>query len=295
MAHRGTTTRTTRNTYWLFDHDRSGPPESDSELYYNDLDGDTWLSDDERDEDADGLSNYDETHGRMNPGYWASCYTLEKPFQTGYAGTDVADADSDGDGVRDGADDQDHDDIPNVNELSRIAASHLDDRKKTCQPKDGLGGGNFSVGGGPLPDAAAVVTFVNERGNRNVPQMSASASLTGGTSPAITVDTIRDGGGGVDEQQSVTITGSPTAGSFTLTFEGKTTPQLAFNSDRAAVEAALNALVPADPDSNHPTAYGRVNPFNPCLPATFSRTCPRYHNSETGAPFDGSPNWHSLQ
>ena len=61
------------------------------------------------------------------------------------------------------------------------------------------------------------------------------------------------------------------------------------------MEAALNALVPADPDSNHPTAYGRVNPFNPCLPATFSRTCPRYHNSETGAPFDGSPNWHSLQ
>ena len=34
-----------------------------------------------------------------------------------YAGTDLVDADTDGDGVRDGADDQDHDDIPNIMEL----------------------------------------------------------------------------------------------------------------------------------------------------------------------------------
>ena len=25
----------------------------------------------------------------------------------------------------------------------------------------------------------------------------------------------------------------------------------------------------------HPNAYGRVNPFNPCLPDTQSRTCPK--------------------
>jgi hypothetical protein len=40
-----------------------------------------------------------------------------------YAGTDIVDADTDGDGVRDGADDQDHDDIPNLSEMSRNAAS----------------------------------------------------------------------------------------------------------------------------------------------------------------------------
>ena len=44
-------------------------------------------------------------------------------FTVEYAGTDVTDADSDGDDVRDGADDQDHDDLHNLAELSRNAAS----------------------------------------------------------------------------------------------------------------------------------------------------------------------------
>jgi hypothetical protein len=38
-----------------------------------------------------------------------------------------------------------------------------------------------------------------------------------------------------------------------------------------------------------------VNPFNPCLPAEWSRTCtlhPSFENA--GAPFDGSVNWYSL-
>ena len=95
----------------------------DSEPRYFDFDVDGKLSDDERDEDADGLTNYDEATGRMTPGYWAGCYTKEKPYPIAYAGTDLVDPDSDGDGVRDGADDQDHDDIPNVMELSRNAAS----------------------------------------------------------------------------------------------------------------------------------------------------------------------------
>ena len=75
----------------------------------------------------------------MYDAYWNGCYAIEKPYYIGYEGTDLADADSDGDGVRDGADDQDHDDIPNLAELSRIAASGLDDRKngKDCQAQGG--------------------------------------------------------------------------------------------------------------------------------------------------------------
>jgi hypothetical protein len=80
------------------------------------------LSDDERDEDADGLPNFDESRGRMTSGYWAGCYS-EAAFGVAYAGTSLVDADSDGDGVRDGADDQDHDDIPNLMELSRNSAT----------------------------------------------------------------------------------------------------------------------------------------------------------------------------
>jgi hypothetical protein len=84
---------------------------------------DGWLSDDERDEDADGLSNYTETHGPLQPEWWTAFYKGEKPFPIVYAGTDLADGDSDGDGVRDGADDQDHDDISNLGEASRNMAS----------------------------------------------------------------------------------------------------------------------------------------------------------------------------
>jgi hypothetical protein len=94
-----------------------------SEQRYFDFDFDGKLSDDERDEDADGLTNYDEATGRMTPGYWTGCYAKEKPFPIAYAGTNLVDPDSDGDGVRDGADDQDHDDVPNLMELSRNAAS----------------------------------------------------------------------------------------------------------------------------------------------------------------------------
>jgi len=94
-----------------------------SERHYFDFDENGLLSDDERDEDADGLTNYDESHGRLLPRYWTSCYDQEKAYPVPYTGTDLTDPDSDGDGVRDGADDQDHDDLPNLMEMSRNAAS----------------------------------------------------------------------------------------------------------------------------------------------------------------------------
>jgi hypothetical protein len=179
--------------YPLFDLDRDGTEQADEQLYYDysatGSPGEGWLSDNERDEDADGLTNFDEAHSRMTPGYWKTCYSMELPFHVPYAGTKIVDADTDGDGVLDGADDQDHDDVPNLAELSRYASSHLDD----------------------------------------------------------------------------------TAGA------------------QCAVDPALAAV-----KIRHPNAFGRVNPFNPCLPDTESRTCPLYFNSGTGAPYDGSPNWFSL-
>lgn len=44
------------------------------------------------------------------------------------------------------------------------------------------------------------------------------------------------------EQQVVTITGGPTGGTFTLTFDGQTTSAIAYNAEPAAVKAALEAL-----------------------------------------------------
>jgi hypothetical protein len=187
-----------RNSYGLLDMDRDGDETAvvesgylRSETTYYDFRSDNRLSDDERDEDADGLTNYDETHGRMTPEYWAACYAAEAPFGLAYLGTDVVDPDTDGDGVRDGADDQDHDDIPNLMELSRNAASGLwDAEPQGCKPAAGL---------------------------------------------------------------------------------------------------------PTPPATHHPDTYGRVNPFNPCLPAVWSRTCTLHPGfSSTSAPFDGSLDWASL-
>lgn len=46
----------------------------------------------------------------------------------------------------------------------------------------------------------------------------------------------------VNEVQTLTITGTPTGGTFTLTFDGQTTGTIAFDADAATVQAALIAL-----------------------------------------------------
>lgn len=54
--------------------------------------------------------------------------------------------------------------------------------------------GDVTVTGGPLPDTAVTVTFGGQYANTNVPQMTATSSLTGGTTPAVTVTTTQEGG-----------------------------------------------------------------------------------------------------
>jgi prepilin-type N-terminal cleavage/methylation domain-containing protein len=70
----------------LRDFDQTGGALSVREDRYYDFDLDGKLSDDERDEDADGLTNFDESTGRLLAGYWAGCYTSDKPFPITYAG-----------------------------------------------------------------------------------------------------------------------------------------------------------------------------------------------------------------
>jgi hypothetical protein len=180
----------------LFDFDLD-PATPEADLHY-DLDGSGFLADHERDEDADGMINFDENSGRTQAGWWASCYKSETPYYITYADTDLTDPDTDGDGVRDGADDQDHDDLPNVMELSRIAASVHDD--------------------------------------------------TEGGQQCLLAEAIEDMFKNVDP-----------------------------------------------PHYWHQNDYGRVNPFNPCLPVTHSRTCNRFTSfDKKWAPFDQSPNWFAL-
>jgi hypothetical protein len=150
-------------------------PYRTSEVLYYDFNRDGRLADNERDEDADGIPNVEETvrHG-MDPGYWAALYAREKPFHpVAFKGTAMDDADSDGDGIRDGADDQDFDDVPNLMELSRVAASGrgLDD------PATPVAAGNPTPAHGrvnpfnpclPDPDSRTCPTYV-EIGNAWAP------------------------------------------------------------------------------------------------------------------------------
>jgi hypothetical protein len=126
----------------LFDANRDGT-ESAAELEYNDFDHDGYISDDERDEDADGLTNFDEDTGRMDPSWWKACYQEEPEFPISFPATKPFDADTDGDGILDGADDQDFDDVPNIMELSRRAAGGA--LQGNCAPVTGQVGNNPAI------------------------------------------------------------------------------------------------------------------------------------------------------
>lgn len=69
--------------------------------------------------------------------------------------------------------------------------------------------------------------------------------------------------GRTSEVQTVTITGTPTGGTYTLTFDGETTAAIAFDAAASAVQAALEALsnvVPGDV-----TATGGPHPGTPVV------------------------------
>lgn len=68
-----------------------------------------------------------------------------------------------------------------------------------------------------------------------------------------------DGGAtGVNEVQTVTITGTPAGGSFTLTYNGQTTAAIAFDATATAVDAALEAL--SNIDAGEVTVTGGPGP-----------------------------------
>jgi hypothetical protein len=58
----------------------------------------------------------------------------------------------------------------------------------------GVGGtANVLTSGGPLPGTAVNVTFTSALGQRDIADMTATSSLTGGTSPAVALSTARQG------------------------------------------------------------------------------------------------------
>ena len=66
---------------------------------------------------------------------------------------------------------------------------------------------------------------------------------------------------GVDEVQTVTITGTPTGGTYALTFDSQTTSGIAFNATASAVQTALEALSNINPGDV--TCAGGPHPGTP--------------------------------
>ncbi|WP_033287465.1 hypothetical protein, partial [Streptomyces sp. NRRL F-525] len=50
-----------------------------------------------------------------------------------------------------------------------------------------------------------------------------------------------------NEVETLTVTGGPTGGTFTITFSGQTTAAIAFNATAAAVQTALEGLSNVNP------------------------------------------------
>lgn len=69
-----------------------------------------------------------------------------------------------------------------------------------------IGTGNVQVTGGPGPGTPYVVTFIGTLANTNVGQMTAAATLTGGTTPAVTVTTTTEGINGIPLSPTVLTT-----------------------------------------------------------------------------------------
>ena len=101
---------------------------------WQDLNGDGFLTDDEKDVDGDGLTNWDEAHGRMVPGWWQRAFPSEQAYTVTYLQTDWLDPDTDGDGLPDGADDVDHDGYANQNEIDRVATRQWVQPFNPCLP-----------------------------------------------------------------------------------------------------------------------------------------------------------------
>jgi thrombospondin type 3 repeat protein len=98
---------------------------ADPSLPWQDIEGDGRLDDGEQDGDADGLGNWDESHGRMTPDWWKAVLSgsdggpKETPYPVTFLATEMLKADTDGDGIVDGLDDVDHDGLSNQFEVAR--------------------------------------------------------------------------------------------------------------------------------------------------------------------------------
>lgn len=153
--------------------------------------------------------------------------------------------------------------VPTINEVQRVNLAHAtggtftltyagqttgnvaynataNTVKLALEALSNIGVGDVAVtgdAGGPY-----LVSFTGTLSGTNVGVMIANGDNLDGTAPAIVITTVRAGVAAVNEVQTLTISGSPTGGSFLITYAGQTTGPLPYNATAAAVQAALASL-----------------------------------------------------
>ncbi len=87
------------------------------------------------------------------------------------------------------------------------------------------------------------IEFIGRESFSNQSQLTASVYDFSGTATSTrTVTVTLPGENSANEVQVVTLNGTPTGGTFTLTYSGQTTTAIAYNASAATVDAALEAL-----------------------------------------------------
>jgi hypothetical protein len=93
-----------------------------------------------------------------------------------------------------------------------------------------------------LTGSPAGGTFTLAWGDANTSPIAYNASAATVQSALDALSSVPGATGGTNEVQTVTVTGGPAGGTFTLTYSGQTTAGIAFNAAASAVQSALVAL-----------------------------------------------------
>jgi hypothetical protein len=105
-----------------------------------------------------------------------------------------------------------------------------------------IGPGGATCSGGPLPGTAVLIVFAGPLALRAQPLVTVGANnLTGGASPAPSI-VQTTAGALVSDVQTISVSGTPTAGTFRLAFGGQTSAPVPFNATAAQIQAALADL-----------------------------------------------------
>ena len=87
-----------------------------------------------------------------------------------------------------------------------------------------------------------VLTFGGALASTNLAEVTIGTGSLLGPNVTVSIATLTPGSPTQNEVQQFQLYGTPTGGTFTLTFAGQTTSAIAYNASNATIDAALEAL-----------------------------------------------------